>query len=174
MRGAAAWIAGLTARERVLVTAAVTLTTVIACGTSLRALRDDFAARRARVTSHERELGEVRRLAVMLGHDGVPAVPEPATGVSLLARLEGVADAVVGRERIASMTPVSAAAEDGLVEERVTLRVTSASLPETVRLLHALESEAGLGVTRLDLRKHVDDPGRFDATYEVARLRSPS
>ena len=104
----------------------------------------------------------MRRLAAAVGRDAAPTGSD-ATGASLLSRLEETAGAVVGRERIASMTPAAGVAEN----PRVALRVVNASLVETVRLLHALERDA-LGVAKLELRKHPDDPGRFDATIEVA------
>jgi hypothetical protein len=70
------------------------------------------------------------------------------------------------------MTPAAGPVEDGLVEEHVALRVTDASLADTVRLLHALESGSPpLRVTSLTLRKHPDDPGRFEAAVEVTQLR---
>jgi hypothetical protein len=156
------WLAGRSARERRLLAAAGIVTGLVMAWTTLAAVRDDLAGLRARVTGHERELADVRRLVAAVGRDAAPA-PADATGASLLSRLEGTAGAVVGRERIASMTPAAGAAEN----PRVALRVVNASLVETVRLLHALEHDA-LGVVRLELRKHPDDQARFDATIEVA------
>jgi len=69
------------------------------------------------------------------------------------------------------MTPTAAPQGEGLREERVALRLSGASLAETVRLLHTLESaDPPLLVTRVALRKHPDDAHRFDATFEVSRL----
>jgi hypothetical protein len=52
----------------------------------------------------------------------------------------------------------------------VALRIAGASLADVVRLLHGLESGSPrLAVARLELRKHPDDPTRFDATIEVGR-----
>jgi hypothetical protein len=135
------------------------------------AARDHLGALRARVDARERELRDVRRLAARLA--AVPATV-PADGASLLALLEAAADGVVGRERIASMTPVAAPAGGGLVGERVGLRVVGASLEEVVHLLHALEGgRAPLAVVRLTLRKHPDDGSRFDLTAEVGRTGAP-
>lgn len=155
------WLAGRSARERRLLAVAAIVTGLVVAWRATVAVRDDLAGLRARVTGHERELADVRRLAAAVGRDAAPAFPD-ATGASLLSRLEGTAGAVVGRERIASMTPAAGVAEN----PRVALRVVNASLVETVGLLHALERDA-LGVARLELRKHPDDPGRFDATIEV-------
>ena len=167
----AVWVANLSPRERALVAAALVLTGFIAAAGIAQAVRGDLGALRARVAGHERELREVRRLARALGRGAVPTSEATSEAASVIAMLEAAADGVVGRERLASMTPATGPAEDGLVEERVTARVTNASLAETVRLLHALEAVADLGVTRLELRKHPDDPGRFEATVDVARLR---
>ena len=155
------WLADRSRRERRLLAAAGLVTTIVVAWQATAAGRDDLTALRARVAGHERELADVRRLAATIGQEGAPTTD--ATGASLLSRLEGTAGAVVGRERIASMTPAAGVA-DG---PRVALRVVNASLVETVRLLHALERDA-LGVARLELRKHPDDPAHFDATIEVA------
>jgi hypothetical protein len=168
----AAWAASLSPRERALVAGALVLTGLLAAAGIVQAVRDDLGALRARVAGHERDLREVRRLALALGHGGVPTFAGSDEPASVIAMFEAAADGVVGRERLASLAPTTGPAEDGVVEERVTARVTGASLAETVRLLHALEAMADVGVTRLELRKHPDDPGRFEATVDVARLRA--
>jgi hypothetical protein len=138
----------------------------MAVAIAVGAIRDDLAALRERVAAQERTLSHVRGLAAELSH-AAPA----ADGDALLARLETAADAVVGRARIASMTPLDGAEVAGAREERVALRLAGASLGETVRLLHALAAaEPPLPVVRLDLRKHPDDARHFDATIEVSRL----
>jgi hypothetical protein len=164
-----AWLAGRSARERTLVLAAAGLALALVAAVAVRAVLGDLALARARVAGHERELRDVRRLAAALEHSPPAAAAGDGDGASLLARLEAAAGEVVGRERIASMTPESGAVED---EERVTLRLTGATLPDTVRLLHALATGSPpLGVTGLTLRKHPDDQTRFDATFEVAQGR---
>ena len=134
------------------------------------AVHDDLAAFRRQVAAHERELVGVRVLARRL------AAGRPARAASddapLLADVQEAADRVVGRGRIASLTPASGPAAAGFAEERVALRLSDAALAEVVGLLHALETAAH--VVRLDLRKHSDDPARFEATVEVARLRAAS
>src|SRR5262249_40940060 len=70
----------------------------------------------------------------------------------------------------AAVAPV-AATEDPANDagQRVGVRVAGASLAETVRLLHALDGgEPPIGIARLTLRKHPDDPARFDVTVEAA------
>jgi hypothetical protein len=156
------WLADRSPRERRLLATAAIVTGLVVVWQATVMVRDNLAGLRARVAGHERELADVRRLAAAVGHDAAP-INGDATGASLLTRLEGTAGAVLGRERIASMTPAAGVAEN----PRIALRVVNASLVETVRLLHALERDA-LGVAKLELRKHPDDPGRFDATVEVA------
>jgi hypothetical protein len=168
----AARLAALSTRERALLAVAAATTTVVLAVLAAVAVRDDLATLRARVAAHERELLDVRRDAAVLRRGA--AVPAgDGDGASLLARLETTAGGIVGRERIASMTPAAGAVEDGLAEERVAVRVTGASLADTVRLLHTLETASPpLHVARLELRKHPDDASRFDATVEVAELRA--
>ena len=164
----AGWLAARSARERTLLLAAAALTGMLLAGLAVLAVSED----RVRVAAHERELAAVQRLAATLRRDEPPAAVEDTGATSLLARLEATTDSVLGREHIASMTPAAGPVEDGLVEEHVALRVTDASLADTVRLLHALESGSPpLRVTSLTLRKHPDDPGRFEAAVEVTQLR---
>jgi hypothetical protein len=130
------------------------------------AVREDVATLRTRVAAHERELGEVRRAAAV-----VATTPAPGADDSpLIARLEAAAATAVGRERVASMTPV--AGDSAGPDERAALRVAGVSLAEVVTLLHGLEAaNPPLHTTRLELRKVPDDPARFDTTVEVAGAR---
>jgi hypothetical protein len=116
------------------------------------------------VAAHERELAQVRRLAATLvdarTSDDVP---------SLTARLDAAAGAAGIGDRVASMTPAGGVGADA----SLALRVSGASLAETVALLHALENGgAPVAIARLGLRKHPDDPGRFDVTLEVEAVRT--
>jgi len=173
VRRLAAWLATLSARERTLVAAAAATAALALVARGGLALRDDLATLRARVAGHERELAAVRRAAAMLRRGGAPAAGEAADSPALLAHLEAAASDAVGRERIASMTPTTSPVEDGLAEERVALAVRGASLADTVRLLHRLETaDPPLHVARLELRKQPDDPAHFDATVEVAELHA--
>jgi hypothetical protein len=166
------WLAGLTARERAAVAgAAIALALSGAVAVAL-AVHDDLSRLAATVESRERELAGLRRLAADLGP--APA-PSPAGGPSLVTRLETAAAAVVGRPRIAAMTPASTLLPEGLREERVTLRITGVSLGELVRLLHGLGSaDPPIDIARLALRKHPDDARRFDANVEAVRVVSAS
>ena len=173
MRRLAAWLATLSARERTLVAAAAAAAGLGLVASGVLGVRDDLATLGARVAGHERELAAVRRAAAALRRGGAPAAGEAADPPALLARLEAAATDAVGRERIASMTPTTSPVEDGLAEERVALAVRGASLADTVRLLHRLETaDPPLHVARLELRKRPDDPAHFNATVEVAELHA--
>jgi len=167
----AARLGALAPREQRLLVAAAAITALVVVARVAVAVRDDLATLRARVAAHERDLAEVRRAAATLRRSAPPAAADDGAA-SLLARLESTADGAVGRERIASMTPSAGPVEDGVAEERVALSVRGASLVDTVRLLHALETASPpLRVARLELRKHPDETERFDATVEVTQTR---
>jgi len=156
-----AWLAARSARERGFLAAAAAIAAVVIVLDVAAAVRDDLATLRARVRARERELADVRRAAATLAR----SVPADEAAAAPLARLETAAVAVVGRERIAAMTPTPAEAG----EERVALRVAGTSLAETIALLHGLETTTPpLHVARLEMRKHPDDAARFDVTLEVA------
>jgi len=172
LRRLAAWLGALSARERRLVAAAAAAAAATIVVQGVLAVRNDLATLHARVAGHERDLAAVRRAVAALGR-GAPVAADGTDRPALLARLEAAAGDAVGRERIASMTPAAGPVEDGLSEERVTLGVRGASLADTVRLLHRLEtSDPPLHVVRVELRKHPDDPAHFDAAVEVAELRA--
>jgi hypothetical protein len=158
---ARAWLARRSERERrLLLVAGATMLASAALAAGL-AIRDDRAQLAARVTAHTRELALVRRLGAT-----VAGATAPGDDTLLVTRLDLAASAAGVADRVASMTP---AADGGLA---LALRVAGASLAETVGLLHALD-DAGtpVAVSRLVLRKHPDDPGRFDVTVEVAAGR---
>jgi len=155
-----AWWETRSTRERNLLrvaAAACALVLALRMGT---AVVQDLAATESRLASQERDLAAVRRLARELAQQRAAA----ASGDErpLVTRIEATASAVVGHERIASMTPV-VGDRDG-----VALRLVGASLGEVVRVLYGVE-QAGDRVDTLDLVKHPDDPSRFDVTLEIAR-----
>src|SRR5262249_56732197 len=115
-------------RERVVLGAAAAVTVVVVAVSGVLGVRDDLAALGARAAGHERELAQVRRLAALLRRGAAPAARGGPDDPSLLTRLEAAAADVVGRERIAGMTPATASLEDGVQEERVALRLAGPSL----------------------------------------------
>jgi hypothetical protein len=128
------------------------------------ALARDLAGARARIEAQERDLASVRRLARALEQQRATAVTGDDT--PLVTRLEAAAAGVIGRERIASMTPMVGAGAG------VALRLVDTSLGETVQVLHGIE-RGGTRIDKLDLVKHPDEPSRFDVTLEVAAAETP-
>lgn len=163
-----AWLGGRTEREQRLLALAGAAAAIALLATTVAAVRDDLATLEARVAGRERALRDVRRLAATLRRTA-PASADGAAAAPLLTRLETTVVGVVGRERVAEMTPATPTAGDGAAPEAIALRVGGTTLEELVRLLHACESQSPpLVVTRLELRKHPDDPARYEATLEVA------
>jgi hypothetical protein len=161
-----AWLAGRSERERRLLGAAAVIAGASIAIAGALTLRDAHAALVARVAGHERELAAVRRLAATVAGARAPGRDDG----SMVARLDAAASAAGVADRVASMTP----AADGSADGSLALRVTGASLAETVALLHAIE-DAGdpVAIARMTLRKHPDDPGRFDVTLDVAGRTAP-
>ena len=157
------WLAARTDRERRLLGLAAAVLLAIAGGSGVLAVSDDLDALRARVAARERELVAVRRLAATVA--GAHATP--ADDGALMTRVQAATDTALVAERVTAMT--LAPTPSGASGSRLAVRLSGTSLAETVRLLHALdEAAAPLGVARLALRKHVDDPHRFDVTLEIA------
>jgi len=153
------WLAERSARERrmiALAAGATALWTVVQLGA---AGARDLGAARERVDARRRELATVHQLARELERSRRLAAAPGAE--PLVTRLEAAASSVVGRERIASMTPLAGEAD------AVALRLVGATLGEAVRLLHEVEAGGG-HVEKLDMVKHPDDSGRFDLLLEVA------
>jgi hypothetical protein len=162
-------LARLAPREQRLLGVAAAVAALVVVAQLALGVWDDLAALQARVAGRERELATVQGLAARLRRGIAPA---DAAEPPLLTRLEQVATGTVGRARIADMTPGTAELGAGVQEERVTLRVSGASLAEVVSLLHALEAgPVPLPVARLELRKLPAARTQFAATIEVARMR---
>lgn len=152
------WLGARSARERRLIVVAALVATGLGVGSAGLAVYEDLARLRARVAAHEHELAAVRSLAATVAG----ARPAGSDDGALMTRVQAATDAVRLGDRVAAMTPAGDPAAP-----RLAVRV-SASLAETVHLLHALDDAgAPLGVARLGLRKHVDDPHRFDVTLEI-------
>jgi hypothetical protein len=156
------WLARRSERERRLLGFAGAAALVALGGAAVAGMHRDLATLRARVAARTVELAQVRRLAATAG------APGATDGGALLTRVQAATDAAGVGERVAAMTPAEAA---GDADARLAVRVGGASLAETVHLLHALDAAPDVGVPRLSLRRHADDPRRFDVTLEVAGTR---
>jgi type II secretory pathway component PulM len=159
-----AWWRGRSDRERRLLGLALLATALATVAQLGVAVAHDLARARARLAAQEHDLTAVRRLARELAQHHTAIVVNDDT--PLVTRLEAAAAGVIGRERIASMTPM-VGARDG-----VALRLVGTSLGEAVQVLYGIE-RGGNRVEKLDLVKHPDDPSRFDVTLEVAGAARP-
>lgn len=161
------WLGDRSPRERRLLGLAGAATALLLGLLAVRVVGDDLGGLRARIDARERELAQVRSLAARLARAGV--VGTAPGDASLLLRLETAATTVLQRDRIASITTGATDADT----EHAILRISDASLLETVRLLHALESTTPpLHVARLEMRKHPDASDRLATTVEVASPRT--
>jgi hypothetical protein len=158
------WWRGRSPREQHLLGMALAASGVAVAVQLGLTVTHDLAEARARIDAEQRDLASVRRLAREVAQDRASAAASDDT--PLVSRLEAAAAGVIGRERIASMTPM-VGARDG-----VALRLVGTSLGETVQVLYDIE-RGGNRVEKLDLVKHPDDPGRFDVTLEVATGEAP-
>jgi hypothetical protein len=152
------WLQARSDRERRLLGSTLAVGVLILTAQLGTAIIGDLTRARARVDAQERDLVMVRRLGHELARRRATAAP--ATGAPLVTRLEAVAAPVIGRERIASMTPM-VGARDG-----VALRLVGTSLGEAVQILYDIEAH-GDRIEKLDMVKHPDDPSRFDVTLEI-------
>jgi hypothetical protein len=156
------WLAGRSERERRLIGVAAVVCSIVAAGALALAAWDDVTALQERVAARERELAAVRRLAATV------AARPAGDDVALMTRVQTATDAAQLADRVAAMTPDAGGS-------RLSVRVSGASLAETVQLLYALaEGRAAVDVARLGLAKHRDDPRRFELTLDLAQGASPA
>jgi len=160
------WLATRSERERRLLGVAAAVTAVVTLAAVALAAWDDVTSLRQRVAAREHELAAVRRLA------GTVAGARAAGGDDreLMTRVQAATDAAQLGDRVAAMTPDTTSAADGSATARLSVRVSGASLAETVQLLHALDDAAApLAVPRLTLTKHPDDSRRFELTLDLSQ-----
>ena len=169
----------LAPRERLLVGGAAGITVLLALWLTASALAERRQALAAQITSSERELAEVTTLRdryLGLRAEGDAIRRRLTTGgadFSLFSHLEGVGREVLSRDRIAAMNPSTRSVSDELHEEDVEMRLSGVSLRDLVSLLYRVEkTDLPLLVSRLQMKKRFDQPGIFDATVIVGRLRT--
>jgi type II secretory pathway component PulM len=175
----AAFLAGLEARERILL--------FVGVGTALLLLlwlavweplvgqldkldRSIAAARRdqaeiARLKARHEELqSQVQELELRAG--GTEG------GASLFAQLESVTVPIIGRDRITAMSPQTRAVGDRFEEESVDMRLDGVPVRELVKLLHEVEDgDPPMEVTRATLKRQYKDPTQLDVSLVIARLK---
>lgn len=163
-----AWWYERSAREQRLLWLAFALAGSVTLTTAALRGRDHFRALEASIEARRHELGTVRRLAAEVEH-GRGATPVAAA--SWVAHVEAAATGIVGRERVAALSP--ATADDG--QRHINLRISDATLAEVVALLYALEGDGGAQrVARLELFTRPGTEARFDVVTEVTTMEAPS
>jgi type II secretory pathway component PulM len=168
----------LSPRERILLAGAAAVTVLLVGWLIASTLGEQRTLLATQITASERELAEVatlrdRYMALRGENDAVRSrLASGGDDFSLFSHLEGVARETLSRERIAAMNPSTRNVTDDLQEEDVEMRLSGISLRELVALLHAVEkTDLPLLVSRLQMKKRVDQPYIFDATLVVGRLR---
>jgi hypothetical protein len=122
----------------------------------------DATALRARVARAERRLTAARVLAGRLGDAG--SAPSGQARAPLVSVVESAVVGAVGAERLARLEP---GADPDVATEA---RLVGVALADVVRVLGALEDPSQRLVVRdLDLRRHPDEPARYDASLVVIR-----
>jgi len=172
---AEAWTAGLSSRERFMVTlagVAIALFVVFMVGS---ALQRGVRAREVRLEEKTRVLGQIGTLAA--GYRQVQA-----ERTALEARLKGPPVALMSHVsqagtalgiEVTDLRPNGAPVEaDGVLEESVEVNLPRIDLPHLARLLEGLERSQGLvKVRRLRVSTRSDDPRLIDVTVLVATYR---
>jgi hypothetical protein len=168
----------LAPRERALLGVAACVTAAIVVWLLATALADRRSALAAQIAASERDLTEVTALRdryAQLRSENEQiqrALARSGADFSLFSRLEELARADVGRERIAAMNPSTRSLNEDLQWDDVEMRLSGVSLRELVTLLHGVEKgDPPLLVSRLQMKKRFDQPYVFDATVMVSRLR---
>ena len=170
-----AWTAGLSPRERVMVSAAGVAIVLFVVFMTGSALQKGVRAREARIEEKSRVLGQIGTLSA--GYRTVQAERQ-----ALEARLRGPPVALMSHVsqtgtalgiEVGDLRPTGAPSEaEGVVEESVEVNLPRIDLPHLARLLEGLErSPALVKVRRLRVSTRTDDPKLVDVTVVVATYR---
>lgn len=170
----------LSARERVMVTAAVIFVlSALIYGVLLRPALEkrerwrSMAVRKrvemtrfVELSSRYRELeGTISEIEKRLG--------SRKGGTSLLAELEAKARELNLQDNIASMKPFTTQLDSGLVESSVEIRLEKLALRGLVEFLQRVEGRGSLVATRrLRVKSRFDDPQLLDVSILVSTLEA--
>jgi general secretion pathway protein M len=173
-----AWLAKLSQRERVMVSAAAAAVVLFVVWLVSFQVSEATSAREARIDQKTRVLSQVGKLAEGYRRN-------QAERLALEARLKGApvqlmsavaqAGTALGVE-VNDLRPAAAPAEvEGVREESVEVNLAGIDLPRLARLLQNLERGAGIvKVRRIRLTTRTDDPALVDATFVVATYQLKS
>lgn len=175
---AEAWLGKLSARERVMVTAASLAVVLFVVWLVAHRIGAGIAAREARIEQKTKVLAQVGKLA-----EGYRR--RQAERQAVEARLKGApvqlmshisqTGATLGIE-VNDLRPIGAPTEaDGLREESVEVNIARIELQRLATLLQSLERGAGVvKVRRIRLSTRADDPALVDATLVIATYQLKS
>jgi general secretion pathway protein M len=173
-----AWIATLSARERLMVTAAALAVALFTVWLVAHQIGSGISAREARIEQKTKVLSQIGKLA-----EGYRR--REAERQAVEARLKGVpvqlmshisqAGATLGIQ-VNDLRPTGAPTEaEGLREESVEVNLARIDLSRLAQLLQSLERGAGVvKVRRIRVTTRADDPALVDATLVVSTYQLKS
>jgi general secretion pathway protein M len=174
----AAWLAKLSPRERVMVSAAAAAVFVFAVWLISLQLSRGISAREQRIEEKTRVLSQIGKLA-----EGYRE--RQAERLALESRLKGPPVQLLSyisqqgtsmQIDVGDLRPASAPGElEGLREDAVEVNLAKVELGKLARFLQALERGQGVvRVRRLRLTSRNDDPRQVDATFTVSAYQLKS
>jgi type II secretory pathway component PulM len=175
----AAFLAGLEARERVLLFAGVSVAVLLLLWLAVwEPLAGQLEGLDRNITAAQRDHAEIARLKGRYEElqTQVQELERRAGGTeggaSLFAQLESVTVPIIGRERIASMSPQTRSVGDRFEEESVDMRIDGVPVRELVKLLHEIEDGSPpMEVSRATFKRQYKDQTQLDVSLVAARLK---
>lgn len=170
----------LSSRERTLVGLAGGALLVIGLYTLIwQPLEDGRALLARRIQTKQRELIEMQQmresyLDLMTQFElrqGIIKRADPK--FSLFPHIEATVGQVVGRENISSMNPQNKDIAGAYREDSVEIKLNAVSLQQLADLMYKIEKGTQpLRFTRLQIKKRLRDPQKFDVTATVSMLKT--
>jgi general secretion pathway protein M len=167
-----AWLAKLSSRERVMVSAAAAAVAVFAASLIAVQISSSVSRREQRIEDKTRVLSQVSKLAAgyrqrQAERQGLEArLKGPPVQLLSYISQQGTAMQI----DVGDLRPVNAPGDlEGLKEESVEVNLAKVELGTLARFLQALERGQGVvKVRRLRLNTRADDPRQVDATFTVS------
>jgi general secretion pathway protein M len=167
-----AWLAKLSPRERVMVSAAAVAVVVFAASLISVQISSSVSRREQRIEDKTRVLSQVSKLAAGYRQRQTERqaleVRLKGPPVQLLSYISQQGTAM--QIDVGDLRPVNAPGEtDGFKEDAVEVNLARVDLGKLARFLQALERGQGVvKVRRLRLNTRADDPRQVDATFTVS------
>jgi len=175
----AGFLAGLEARERVLLFAGVSVAVLLLLWLAVwEPLVGQLDGLDRNIAAAQRDQAEIARLKGRYEElqsqvqDLERRAGGTEGGASLFAQLESVTVPIIGRDRIASMSPQTRSVGDRFEEESVDMRIDGVPVRELVKLLHEIEDGSpSMDVSRATFKRQYKDQSQLDVSLVVARLK---